>query len=458
MALADIDTIIVVIMENRSFDHMLGYLSLPGGGQMPVIGLQADQAWLDAHANIHNGQIFRSHGLDPTVQAIADPPHNFDTISTQLTTPAWGGGPMGGFVTTYAEQTKPVATDLSLVMGYYDAEAVPTYDFFARNFLTCDHWFAALPAGTQPNRLMAMAGYSSIFANGGFRVPHEYLVYDWLDDHHIDWCSYAWGDFPFFCLDWDRLPSILSSLTLSPGSGRFRRYSHFQTSWASNEAMPSVIFIEPEYSEGLPGNPNDDHPSTGIAKGQAFLAQVYSDVISNEERWAKTMMVVTYDEHGGFFDHVPPLAIPATAGSHAFTTSGIRVPAFVISPQVSPGRVFNRNLDHTSILQLLADKITPANGYSVAVNARQGNVDRLANTLDPADPAPRTPIIPADLMAKIEADAAGAPASPLVGASPDDPANARAFHHTILKAQRDHPDLMNDPSWAGVQERMAGLS
>ncbi len=449
MALQDIDTIIVVIMENRSFDHVLGYLSLPGEAQMPVDGLRSDPAWLDAHANLHNSQIYRSTRLDPDVQAIVDPPHNWDTIATQIATPAWGGGPMGGFVDTYADQTKPAATNLSLVMGYYDVAAVPTYDFFARNFLVCDHWFAALPAGTQPNRLMAMAGYSSIFANGGTRVPHEYLAYDWLDDHHIDWCAYAWGNFPFFCLDWDRLPSILDSMTLAPGSGRFRRYSHFAASWMSNDSMPSVIFIEPEYTEALPTDPNDDHPNTGIAKGQAFLAKVYSDVIANPARWAKTMMVITYDEHGGFFDHVPPLPIPTTAGTHPFETSGLRVPAFVISPQVTPERVFNRNLDHTSILQLLADKFTPGHGYSVPVNSRQGFLDRLTNTLNPIGPAPRTPLIPGDVLAAIATAAQAAPIPEPQGDSPDDPANARAFHQTLLKVQRDRGNVLAPSELSG---------
>ena len=239
MALGDIDTIIVVIMENRSFDHVLGYLSLPHAGQMSVAGLQSDAAWLRAHANLHDGKVYPSARLDPAVQTIVDPPHNFDVIGTQISTPAQGGGEMGGFVATYAGQASPAATDVSLVMGYYDAAAVPTYDFFAHEFLVCDHWFSALPAGTQPNRLMAMAGYSSIFANGASRLPHEYLVYDWLDDHHIDWCAYAAGDFPFFCLDWDRLPDILYSMTLTPR--RRAIPTLFPTSRRRGRGMPPCL-------------------------------------------------------------------------------------------------------------------------------------------------------------------------------------------------------------------------
>ena len=144
-------------------------------------------------------------------------------------------------------------------------------------------------------------------------------------------------------------------------------------------------------------------------------------------------------------------------GPHPFTTSGVRVPGFVISPQVTPGRVFNRNLDHTSILQLLADKFTPGHGYSVATNERQGFLDRLANTLDPIAPAPCIPAIPAQGAAGLHA-AAVVPAPPPAGASPLDPANARAFHQTVLKAQRDHPDLMADPSWAALQARVSKVA
>ncbi len=209
---------------------------------------------------------------------------------------------------------------------------------------------------------------------------------------------------------------------------------------------------------GSSANPNDDHPNTGIAKGQAFLAQVYSDVIANFNRWARTMMVITYDEHGGFFDHVAPLPVPTTAGVHPFTTSGLRVPGFVVSPQVQAGRVFNRNLDHTAILELLAEKFTPGHGYSVAVNSRQGFIDRLSNTLEPIAAAPRSPPIPTETLAAINsaADAAVTPPAPPPAA--DDPANTRAFRETVLKAQREHPDLMAHPSWTSDQIRLTKSS
>ena len=86
-------------------------------------------------------------------------------------------------------------------MGYYDQAAVPIFDFFAHNFVICDHWFAALPTGTQANRLMAMSGESSLVDNARVLLPDQQLVYDWLDRHRVTWCAYQSGDFlPFFAL------------------------------------------------------------------------------------------------------------------------------------------------------------------------------------------------------------------------------------------------------------------
>lgn len=450
MALADIDTFIIVIMENRSFDHMLGYLNLPGPGRIALDGLSSDPGWVAALANPFGGVDYQCQRLDPSIQTIIDPNHNWDGVQTQVNTKTVGGDAMGGFVASYVRysQPGPSPADCWRVMGYYDAQAVPTYDFFAHNFLVCDHWHCALPAGTQPNRLMAMSGTSSLFENGSSRIPHQDLVYEWLDGHGIKWCSYVWGDFlPFFALDWDRIPEILDSLTLHPGDGKWRRYDHFAASWASDGEVPRVIFIEPEYSEGLATDPNDDHSPTGIEPGQWFLRHVYSDVIANPARWAKTMMIVTYDEHGGFFDHVTPLDIPTTAGGHAFKTTGLRVPAFIISPQVTPGSVFSGALDHTSILQLLADRLAPDGVYSPEVSARQASLGRLSQVLNPVQASVSAP---AAALASFARAAAPAPTTPPAQLS----ANGQAFRAAAQQALRVRPDLVNHPNLAPLVGHM----
>jgi phospholipase C len=455
MPLADIETIVIVILENRSFDHTVGYLSLTSTSPpLPVEGLRDDPAWRDPLANPWSGASYPIHRLGPEVQAIIDPTHDHNAIHTQIATPPAGGASnqMGGFVQSYVEfapKNQP-PSDPSLVMGYYDAAAVPVFDFFARNYAVCDHWFAALPTGTQANRLMAMSGESSLVDNARVFLPDQPLVYDWLTNNNVPWCAYQSGDFvPFFSLMPRWLPEITTSLSLSGfgGRGRFRRYSRFAAEWANPAALPSVIFIEPEYTDGPHADPNDDHPPTGLAKGQTFLADIYAALIANPARWRNTMLIVTYDEHGGFFDHVPPLPIATVAGGFAFATTGVRVPAFVVSPQVAPGTVYNGALDHTSILQLLADRFTPGRDYSLAVATRQKQLTPLADILAPAPSAAAVPQLAATIPASMRAAAAlPAPPSP-TGAALGDPPNAQALHNVALKIARDHPELMAAPGW-----------
>lgn len=235
------------------------------------------------------------------------------------------------------------------------------------------------------------------------------------------------------------------------GRPRFRRFSRFAEEWANNgTAMPQVIFIEPEYTDGPHFDPNDDHPPTGIAKGQVFLAGIYAALIANPQRWQNTLMLVTYDEHGGFFDHVAPLSIPGNAGGTSFATTGIRVPALIVSPHVAPGTVYSGALDHTSILQFLADRFTPGKDYSPAVAARQQHLTRLSAILAAA-PIPRVPQIDAVPLAAARAVAAATPAPPSNGAAPGDPPNAQALHNVAMKVASDHPDLVAGPGW----ERLA---
>jgi phospholipase C len=209
-ALDLVETIVVVIMENRSFDHMLGYLSLPGTSRIPVEGVQSDPAWLRQHAN---------SGVEPfefSVPEIDDPPQERATIAMQLGTPSNPGGPcpMNGFVESYLKR-QPAPSDKRLVMGYYGAQSVPTFDFFAHNFTVCDHWFAALPTGTQANRLMAMGGATTIIDNAPLFLPDQPLVYDWLAEHQVTWCAYQSGHYlPFFALMRKWQDEIANSLAL----------------------------------------------------------------------------------------------------------------------------------------------------------------------------------------------------------------------------------------------------
>lgn len=348
---------------------------------------------------------------------------------------------MNGFVESYSKR-QPPPSDNRLVMAYYSAQSVPTFDFFARNYCVCDHWFAALPTGTQANRLMAMGGETTIIDNVGLFLPDQPLVYDWLSDQGITWCVYQSGHYlPFFSLmrKWQNeiAVSLAHDALVPDAHPRFRRLKNFAADWQTLNDMPSVIFIEPEYTDGPHSVANDDHPPTGVTQGQAFLAEVYSTLISNPDRWARTLMLVTYDEHGGFYDHVPPLNIPTTVVGHGttpvFNTSGVRVPAFIISPLVEPGSVFSGNLDHTSMLQLIGDKFGKG-FYSAPVYYRQPALSKLSSGLTrtaPRSDLPEPPIVEA-----------GETLTAVMGErAPGASANAAAFDLATKKIVAEHPGI-----------------
>src|SRR5438309_2438089 len=173
--------------ENRSFDHLLGHLALTGH---PVDGLSNDPAWRDAVANSYGGARFRPFLMtDPYDAMEADPPHDREKIAIQMGARTGDTFPMKGFVESYAtaKGASPITEGSQPpVMGYFSADQAPITDFLARNFAICDHWHAAVPAGTQPNRLMAMSGHTRIDGNK-VPLPHQELVYDWLTRNGVRW-------------------------------------------------------------------------------------------------------------------------------------------------------------------------------------------------------------------------------------------------------------------------------
>jgi phospholipase C len=300
---------------------------------------------------------------------------------------------------------------------------------------------------------MAMEGESAIGDNvGGLNfLPDQPLVYDWLRARGIPWCVYQAGDFfPFFSLMKKWLPEIILSLTLphDDAGGSFRRYSRFAADWQSNRILPKVIFVEPEYTDGPHVVPNDDHSPTGMAAGQSFIADIYRTLVSNAARWKNTLLIVTYDEHGGFFDHVEPLAVPCQGNGYAFETTGLRVPAFLVSPYATPGGVFSGKLDHTSILQLLADKLDPSGSYSPAVSARNAQLDRLSGALSDVATNAAPPALAGGVGATLDANFS---ATLKAGLSDEN----QGFHAVALQVARDHPQLLTSPQWTNLAQYVA---
>ncbi len=440
MDMNQIKTIVVVMMENRSFDHLLGYLSLGASGRKNVEGLKSDAAWLNSLANPYQDRKFAPFLLKNPYDPIdADPPHERGPIATQMGTPVNGVFPMDGFVTNYA--SAPGAKCLTAdnpppVMGYFTANEAPVTDFFAQQFAICDHWFSSLPAGTQPNRLMAMSGFSLIDVNQ-VPLPEQELVYDWLTRNGVRWRVYHEG-MPFFAM----MPKWIGDIL---AEDKFRPLDQLSLD-IENEPpgeFPQAIFIEPTYTD-CPhiGGSSDDHAPSAIKGGEEFLLEVYRDITQDPDIWAGTVMIVTYDEHGGFFDHVSPPAFrtdppPQARYQQGFDTLGVRVPAFIISPFIEPGAVFNQRLDHTSILKFIGQKFGQGGSYSDLVGRRAvGSVLDLLNAPGSQRVAPTIPSLD-DYLQK-EAPVAGF----VPGSNPGTPLQ-KSFQ-SALDLIREHPSRPTD--------------
>ncbi len=340
--LSNINHIVVLMMENRSFDHMLGYLS-KHGGRADVDGLRGGEK------NRFKERDFPSFPLTDT-QFIAGPCHDHACVVTQV-----DGGKMDGFVADFAPRAEAAAAkgfnvNPGDVMGYYDAAKVPVYDALAREFLICQRWFCSHPGPTWPNRFYGLTGRLNRDANGRTELDNPQIsdfapvstktIFDHLTDQGVSWHYYEYG-FCFLRL-FDRYTFDISNIldARDPVNGFFAA--------AQAGTLPSVSFVDPDFIDVPPGS--DDHPPADIARGQHLIAEVVRAVI-NGPLWSKTLLVITYDEHGGFFDHVPPPTAPVVSGIDRY---GPRVPAFVISPWVDRGKVTDVVFDHTSILKTIA--------------------------------------------------------------------------------------------------------
>jgi phospholipase C len=376
--LANIDHIVVLMMENRSFDNMLGYLS-KHGGRAEIDGLRGGEK------NPYKGLDYASLPLPGTV-FVRSPCHQHECVLNQV-----NGGKMDGFVTDFAPRAEAANIGPGEVMGYYNAAQVPVYDVLAREFLICQRWFAAHPGPTFPNRFYTLTGRLNRDANGrwefnnpegsNFLPVKTKTIFDHLTAQHVSWRFYEHG----YC-----------SLRL------FERYTYDNVNIveagqdaanfvASAQAgtLPSVTFIDPDFIDVPPGN--DDQPPADIAAGQRLIGRVVKALVEGPH-WNKTLLVITYDEHGGFFDHVPPPAAPAVSGVDRY---GVRLPAFVVSPWVARQQVTDVVFDHTSIIKTIIRRFLSA--HPPDFGERVAAANDLSQVLQPTarQDRPSIPVPPA---------------------------------------------------------------
>jgi phospholipase C len=375
--LSEIKTVVIVMMENRSFDHMLGHLSLPPfGTRTDVEGLKTT-TWTTYANDAPNERPHMPFTLRRDDRLAHDLPHERPFVATQI-------GPekrMKGFVRAYYDLTGFKAIDHPPPMAFCDPSIIPITSFLAANFCVCDHWFSPLPTSTMPNRLMFLGGDAHTDKTGTPEPNVGPLLIDWLTQRKVSWRVYHDGLFSFFTL-------FLRPVVLGD---EFRRFTSLAADLAAND-VPQVILIEPTYHDAPHFHANDNHPPLQVAAGEHFLRDVY-DVLSKSPQWKNMLVVFAYDEHGGFFDHVAPADVPYAPPPNAayttpFTTTGPRVPVIVASPFVTQ-KAWNGVMDHTSILQFLAERFEPGGpGYSPSVNARRdAGIQSLSALISP----PSTP-------------------------------------------------------------------
>ena len=366
-AVQGITTYVVVMMENRAYDHYLGARGLLEG--LPGDGLTADMANPDVDDTIV--PIYRE-----TDYCVADPPHGWDPSRNQF-----DAGANDGFLRAYraAHEGKKL---LPYVMGYFGREDIPLSWALADKYASSDRWFSSVLGPTFPNRFYLHSGQS------GGRMDNSFMAADWpsfprqLSDAGIPW-TYYYSDLPFLALFAD-----LSDLA----STHYKTFPGDFMDDAAAGRLPPVTIIDAIFV-GPFGN--DDHPPRHPIRGQAYLASIYAALAASPQ-WNNTMLIHTYDEHGGFFDHVaPPLAVDDRA-DQGFDQLGFRVPMLAAGPYVKQGYLSSVVRDHTSVIKHLcgALDLEPPTARAAAAEDLSELIDqeRLA-ALDPAPPAEMPAIV-----------------------------------------------------------------
>jgi phospholipase C len=456
--------VFVLVLENRSFDHMLGVSTAtvgPDGRPAPGVGTDARTGaptTVDGptdETNVHNGVTYPVRAGAPYVLPV-DPPHEFADIQLQLTSTSTvdksGTYPpltLGGYVQNYADeaaldQNAEALADPGVVMSCFTAAQVPVLSALAREFAVCDRWFSSMPGPTWPNRFFLHAatsggldrsptGLETVRSQfGGYQFENG-SIFEALDRAGLDWRVYHDDPLPQV--------SALSVMDLDTMRRHYRRVHDLHADLQAPDFAAAYVFIEPNY--GLLERPlgdflcgNSQHPKDDVTRGEALVKQVY-EAVRQSPHWESSLLVVTYDEHGGFFDHVPPpaavppgdLTDPANNGNgFAFDLLGVRVPTVVVSPWIPDRRpdrgdgggcnlVDHTEYDHTSLLA------TVERLYGLpALTARDSTANDFLHLLTAEQPRDTPATLPSPATSGVVCADPGAAPDPRDDLAPVDPA------------------------------------
>jgi phospholipase C len=358
----NIEHVVVLMLENNSFDRMLG--AVPGVDGFDPSRVQTNPR-VDGTPVSQGPTAMRRLLCDPAnpKSKPVDPAHDLSDVLEQL------AGPNQGFVRSF-ERHNPGCTPecWAEVMKFYGLGSLPVLHELAQDFAVCDRWFSSVPGPTWPNRFFVHSGTSlghTDMPEGIFRPAiHLYnqdTVYDRLSAANKSWAIY-FGD----------VPQTLTMTHMLEYPWQFHKMDTFFKDCSGPEAsFPNYAFIEPTYfGEGQ----NDQHPPSDVLRGEILLAQVYNAIRNNQALWEKTLLVVLYDEHGGFFDHASPPACVAPDGhtddGFDFARLGVRVPALLVSPWIEP-QILHDDFDHTSLLKFVTELwgLGPLGARTAAANS-----------------------------------------------------------------------------------------
>lgn len=347
--------VVVLMMENRSFDHMLGALKATHPNIDGLTGNESNPDTSGAQVRVQPLAEYQSQ-LDP------DPNHHFAAVNLQIFNSTQHGPPlpatMQGFIGSYFNQQQNTAHSHD-ILYYFTPDKLPVLTKLATQYAVFNRWFASIPGPTICNR--AFAHYGTSFGQVSMDIFYEGKAFQAIYTRLLS----AGHTCKLFY--YDEASSTMEVVNLLQNQAAlFGTFPDFLTACSQN-ALPDYCFIEPNYTDHPAPDgsgeaiASDQHPDHDVRAGEQFIAQVYNAIRSNPNLWPNTALLLVYDEHGGIYDHVPPpscspdtpfIAQPADTGtldSFSFDRLGVRVPAILISPWVPAGSVINDTFDHACI-------------------------------------------------------------------------------------------------------------
>jgi phospholipase C len=426
-SLAGIDHVVVLMLENRSFDNVLGWLYDPANpapfDQAPP-GQSFDGLSGTSLANPVPGGGVAVPGRETLYTQL------FDTTATPL--PNRTDVPtMQGFVDNYAaviasyNATHSPQVDPRIIMNGFGPEHVPALGALAHGYAVCDHWYSSIPTQTYANRSFLHAGTASGYVNDVWKTGPEIwdvavflndtdTIFNLLEAAGVSWNVYYGGSLAF-CLSFLTQQKMQPYATVDPATNRFWHMPQFYADAAAG-TLPSYTFIEPHFFSSLTYGPeNDGHPPVNpididgpslLRRADELVGDVYL-ALRNSPTWDRTLFVVTFDEHGGTYDHVPPplavrpddVVVPADqpgGSGFEFGRLGCRVPTILVSPLVEQGRVVNTAFDHTSIIKTVVNcfDVRDGNGDPATLLAREAAATDVSEAVTLTTPRTDTVDIP----------------------------------------------------------------